>query len=306
MYVPESFFNGEIRNGFYVEKLMKIVWAAQLEVLHDLDTFCKKYNIQYFGDYGTLLGAVRHKGFIPWDDDMDISMKREDYIRFCDLVKKEFDGQYEVVNFHTDPDLTHMVGRIINQRHISFAKDKLEKFHGCPFVVGIDIYPIDYIASNKEENDMQCNIIKLVELTIQQFSRYDDTEEQKIKTIHLIENMCGVKFDSNRSYIIQLRELEERLCMLYKEEEATCVAQMGAYIVNPQKACMKEWYESTIEVPFEYTTIQIPIGYKEILKKEFGENYMTPIIAKSGHEYPFYKEQLNIIYDEISSIVEKN
>ena len=94
MNVPESFFKGEIRNSFYVEKLMKKVWAAQLEVLHDVDMLCKKHNIQYFADYGTLLGAVRHKGFIPWDDDMDISMKREDYTKFCEIAQKELAGTY--------------------------------------------------------------------------------------------------------------------------------------------------------------------------------------------------------------------
>ena len=72
MRVPDNFLEGEIRNSFYVESMMKKVWAAQLEVLHEIDRICKKHNITYFADWGTLLGAVRHKGFIPWDDDMDI------------------------------------------------------------------------------------------------------------------------------------------------------------------------------------------------------------------------------------------
>ena len=83
MCVPDNFLEGEIRNSFYVESMMKKVWAAQLEVLHEIDRICKKHNITYFADWGTLLGAVRHKGFIPWDDDMDITMKRQDYIKFA-------------------------------------------------------------------------------------------------------------------------------------------------------------------------------------------------------------------------------
>ena len=83
MRVPDNFLEGEIRNSFYVESMMKKVWAAQLEVLHEIDRICKKHNITYFADWGTLLGAVRHKGFIPWDDDMDITMKRQDYIKFA-------------------------------------------------------------------------------------------------------------------------------------------------------------------------------------------------------------------------------
>ena len=154
MNVPESFFKGEIRNSFYVEKLMKKVWAAQLEVLNDVDVLCKKHNIQYFADYGTLLGAVRHKGFIPWDDDMDISMKREDYTKFCEIAQKELAGTYEIVNIHTDPTWNQLLGRIINSREISFDDERLEKFHNCPFAVGLDICPLDYLAPNKEEDEL--------------------------------------------------------------------------------------------------------------------------------------------------------
>ena len=78
MNIPDNFLQGEVRDGFYVENMMKRAWAAQMEVLKDVDVFCKKHNITYYAEWGTLLGAIRHKGFIPWDDDIDIRMKRED------------------------------------------------------------------------------------------------------------------------------------------------------------------------------------------------------------------------------------
>ena len=67
---PESYFEGEERNGFYIEPMMKRAWAAQIEVLLEVQKVCEKNEIQYFAEYGTMLGAVRHKGFIPWDDDI--------------------------------------------------------------------------------------------------------------------------------------------------------------------------------------------------------------------------------------------
>ena len=79
---PESYFKGEEKEGFYVEEMMKRAWAAQIEVLELIDRICKEYEIPYFADWGTLLGTIRHKGFIPWDDDIDIVMKRDDYNRF--------------------------------------------------------------------------------------------------------------------------------------------------------------------------------------------------------------------------------
>jgi lipopolysaccharide cholinephosphotransferase len=300
MNVPESFFKGEIRNSFYVEKLMKKVWAAQLEVLNDVDVLCKKHNIQYFADYGTLLGAVRHKGFIPWDDDMDISMKREDYTKFCEIAQKELAGTYEIVNIHTDPTWNQLLGRIINSREISFDDERLEKFHNCPFAVGLDIFPLDYLAPNKEEDELQCNIIRILQVTINELEKDNLKEEEIISTIQAIENMCSVKFDSNRPYIIQIRELKERICMLYTNEESEYVASMGEHACKtPPELYVypKEYYSSAIEVPFEYTTIPIPVGYEKILIQKYGENYMVPQIGGSNHDYPFYKDQLQLIYE---------
>lgn len=300
MNVPESFFKGEIRNSFYVEKLMKKVWAAQLEVLNDVDVLCKKHNIQYFADYGTLLGAVRHKGFIPWDDDMDISMKREDYTKFCEIAQKELAGTYEIINIHTDPTWNQLLGRIINGREISFDDERLEKFHNCPFVVGLDIFPLDYLAPNKEEDELQCNIIRILQVTMNELEKDNLKEEEIISTIQAIENMCSVKFDRNRPYIIQIRELKERICMLYTNEESEYVASMGEHACKtPPELYVypKEYYSSAIEVPFEYTTIPIPVGYEKILIQKYGENYMVPQIGGSNHDYPFYKEQLQLIYE---------
>ena len=96
MQIPEGYLEGEIRDGFYVESMMKKTWAAQMEVLAEVDRVCKKNNIQYFADWGTLLGAVRHKGFVPWDDDMDICMKRPDYNRFLEIAEKIMPSNYKI------------------------------------------------------------------------------------------------------------------------------------------------------------------------------------------------------------------
>ena len=66
MQFPHTYFEDEIREGFYITGAMKRAWAAQLEVLEEIDKVCKKHNIRWFADCGTLLGAVRHRGYIPW------------------------------------------------------------------------------------------------------------------------------------------------------------------------------------------------------------------------------------------------
>ena len=72
MEFDESFIKEEVRCDFFVSEKRKKVWYVELELLRKFDEVCKKYNLTYFVEYGTLLGAVRHNGFIPWDDDIDI------------------------------------------------------------------------------------------------------------------------------------------------------------------------------------------------------------------------------------------
>ena len=94
MEFQDQFFESEVREGFYITSMMKRSWAAQLEILKDVDEVCTKYGISYFADAGTLLGAVRHRGFIPWDDDLDICMMRKDYHRFISVAEKELPEGY--------------------------------------------------------------------------------------------------------------------------------------------------------------------------------------------------------------------
>ena len=86
MNFDNNFFDNEVRNGFFVCSLMKRAWAAQIDVLAYFDKICQENGLKYYADFGTLLGAVRHKGFIPWDDDIDVSMFREDIEKLRTLM----------------------------------------------------------------------------------------------------------------------------------------------------------------------------------------------------------------------------
>ena len=142
MEFDKSFFEDEIRDGFYVSAEMKHAWAAQLEVLNDVDKACKENGIQYFAEWGTLLGAVRHHGFIPWDDDMDICMKRPDFNKFVKNVKNIMPEGYQIYNIESDKDNDNLLARIISGRTIDFSAKYLDKYHGFPYVAGIDIFPL--------------------------------------------------------------------------------------------------------------------------------------------------------------------
>ncbi len=99
-----DFFRDEIRNGFYIPTQVKMSWACDFDVLSEIDRICKKHGITYFADWGTFLGAVRHSGYIPWDDDMDICMLREDYNRFREVADAELSKGYVIHDYERQDD----------------------------------------------------------------------------------------------------------------------------------------------------------------------------------------------------------
>ena len=123
----DSYFEDEVREGFFVPSLMKRAWAAQMEVLSIVQKICDKHGIPLFAEWGTLLGAVRHKGRIPWDDDIDVCMLRADYDRFCQVVDEELPEECWFLDYHRIDGFDVTLGRIINSRVHVVEGENLEK-----------------------------------------------------------------------------------------------------------------------------------------------------------------------------------
>ena len=103
LQIPEEFFKEEVRDGYFVSSDMKNLWAVELDLLNEFIRVCEVYNLRYFAEGGTMIGAVRHNGFIPWDDDIDIVMPREDYCKLEKIAVKEFKFPYFWQTEKTDP-----------------------------------------------------------------------------------------------------------------------------------------------------------------------------------------------------------
>ena len=102
MELHEKFYEEEVRCGYLVTQKMKKVWAVGLNLLEQFDKICQAHGLRYYACYGTLLGAVRHQGFIPWDDDIDVAMFRDDYERLKLIAQEEISYPYFLQNSYND------------------------------------------------------------------------------------------------------------------------------------------------------------------------------------------------------------
>lgn len=149
--IGDDFFKEETRCGFTISSEMKHLWAAQMKVLSYVIEVCEKYNIQYYADFGTLLGAVRHKGYVPWDDDIDISLKRNDYRRLLEALKLEANPEYVINNcYEGDGTKSPIHTTIFNYKSVPMPQEVVDRFYGCPYATGIDVYVLDYIPRDEE------------------------------------------------------------------------------------------------------------------------------------------------------------
>ena len=146
-----NYLQDEVRNGFLISTPVKQAWSAAIEVLSAIDLICKKYDIKYFACWGSLLGAVRHAGIVPWDDDVDICMRRCELNKFMQHVD-ELPSEYAIHNFRTKENHWLFLTRIVNKNQICFAIDHLEHYHNYPYIGGIDIFVLDnlYMDDHKE------------------------------------------------------------------------------------------------------------------------------------------------------------
>ena len=297
---PKDYFLGETRDGFYIEPMMKCAWAAQLEVLEVIRGICEKHNIQYFAAYGTLLGAVRHKGFIPWDDDVDILLLRKDYDRFWKVAPAELPDDYRIQSPYTINDYPTSFGRIVNTWTVSYDPEQLIKFHGCPYIVGVDICPLDTLPINPEQEERLTMIVDILAST---FKNYEADPDSVLELLPDLEELCNMKFDMTKKIGTQLMQTIDRVSKRYNNTKGNIVAYLPSLSKN-HKHYKKEWFEKSVKLPFENITLPVPENYDAVLSVMYGSNYMTPV-CEYTHDYPFYKGQAEALEKSLAERVMK-
>lgn len=292
-----DYFEAEERDGFYIEPMMKNAWAAQLEVLSKIDAICREYEIPYFADWGTLLGAVRHGGFIPWDDDIDICMKRADLERFM-YVLDNCQDELESLSIYSDPNWGAHAVKVVNSTAVIVDRQKIREYHGFSLTAGIDIFTIDYVPRDKALEEEQYDILRTISQTChlkREMEEYSPLSPEYLKGMRLlrefldkIKTTCQIEFSEENPTEQELYILIEEVAALYGDEDSDYLTQVACLGVGMDYYISKEAYASEIRMPFENMMIPVPAGYDELLRKKYGADYMVPQNKSAGHDYPFY------------------
>lgn len=296
----EKFFQAEIREGFQVDAAMKTVWAAELEVLSDIAKICERHGLTWYMAFGSLLGAVRHKGFIPWDDDMDIWLKREDYIQLLSCLSEELPKGYLARSPLLDSWYPEYHSCVVNSDSISIEPEHLKRFHGCPFMVGIDVFPLDFLEES-EENSLRFNLFKAARQAALMIKNNEINEELK-EILSILEKQCDVTIDKSSllesSFSDDVRnELTAGLWGLANEivmcsnGKRTDRRAMYLDYLKFGKFYEAEWFERVEWMPFEGFMVPVPGEYDKVLRVIYGD-YSVRIRNTTLHDYPFYNKQL--------------
>lgn len=147
--LPDHFLEEEERDGYLISPEMKKVWAILLDLFSEFQRVCDKYHIQWWADAGTILGAARHKGMIPWDDDIDVMLMRDEYEKLCKVAEKEFKYPYFFQTEETDKESARGHAQLRNSKTTGILKNELKPKRNFNQGIFLDIFPIDAIPDDE-------------------------------------------------------------------------------------------------------------------------------------------------------------
>lgn len=264
----------EIRNGFLVTTGRKKIWNKEIELLMEVDRICKKYDISFFSVSGTLLGAVRHNGFIPWDDAITIGMLRPDYMRFVQVGSQEIKTPYFLQNTYTD-------NRIISwsklmDDHTSAIEDwENDGFHQGMFV---DIFPMDTVTDGTERGlliDEMSKELWMCVISPQQVAEGLKNGALTHVSKQLLERIIKMTLPERMN-------VYEDFCVKHFGESSQVCFKMDFW-GNRSKSISKDAFSSISYMDFEQIKVPVLSGFDEFLTQVYGQ-WRTPTYILTGHE----------------------
>lgn len=236
-------------------------------LLLEIDEICKKHNIEYFLEYGTVIGAVRHEGFIPWDNDLDITMTEPNYNKFVEVCKKELDGKTRTFRDNrVDREYPSVFGRYIDLECSRITPSFPFWKPDCGQV--IDVFcllelPADE-AKKAEAIERFYAYDEFSNISFRHYSKKTDGIIKRYRKYRRLSKIFGRE--------IVLKKLEKKIFNQHFEGSDTYITT-SARFVGPKTVVPRYFYENPIEVDFEGRKFKISGDYLDVMRYHYGETY---------------------------------
>lgn len=248
---------------------IKEMQNIELDILIYLDKICKKYNLKYFIVDGTLLGAVRHKGFIPWDDDIDVWMPRKDYEKLADVIEKDGGEYYKFYTPQNAHKFIYPFGKLVDIR-TGLVDDTSAQYE---IGVHVDVFPYDGMPGNseKEYRKYAKRCIFLAEQRYPAFTTWRQAKERQNHGKFYFAKWALRKIVGGCNLV----KIIDWYAKKYPVEGAKYISSLTSdYKYN--QIMEASFCEELIELEFEGHFFKAPVGYEEYLKKLYNDYMKLP------------------------------
>lgn len=257
-----------------------------LKVLCQVRDICASQGIRYYLDGGTLLGAVRHKGFIPWDDDIDICMPRPDYDRFIEYCKNN-ETPFGVASIEIDDRFTELYAKAYDKDTVCHEKYVNRK--GAEYGVYIDIFPVDGLGDSDAEalKLLHKSRYKRSLLTAANWQKYFKSKTRK----WYVEPVRFVFYLLSRC--VNTKKLVKKINKIYRSKDFDSSKKVGVVCgcYGDREVMNRDIYDESVELVFENETFTAMGKYDEFLTNLYGDYMQLPPIEKrvTHHTFTAYK-----------------
>ncbi len=262
-----------------VEKMQSIVY----EILCEIDSFCRKNDIKYFLSGGTCLGAVRHHGFIPWDDDGDIMMPRKDYEKFISTFATSTTSRFRIITLENDKTCNLPYARVWDPNSHIIHKT----VYGPDIGVNVDVFPIDGVSNSCFSRKVYYWKLKVLDNICSEATRKTYLPQHRFvalrKVVGAIAKIFGARFFASRMNSIAKSK---------DYETSDLVACSLPVHYGERETIEKKYMSEQLYVEFEQSRFAIPSGYDKYLRNLYGDDYMkVPDGPKGGQHLDVWEVQ---------------
>ena len=258
------------------------IQQMELGIMEYIHETCQKIGVKYFLAYGSLIGAVRHKGFIPWDDDMDICMLREDYEKLQDYLIANPDERYEVMSYKNNLNYVYPFMKVQDNHTYLLEEDvRIDSNMG----IYVDIFPVDGYEDDVNFKSKMTKLIKKRQLSCYTFKGITNTKSVLNSLIRYI-SVIIFYFTNTNKYVAQIEKLaKSRKVSDYEEVDYLIYKDMNKPVWR------REWLEQVTTGTFEGKKFTIPKKYHEILTSDYGDYMQLPPVEQrlSHHDFKLWK-----------------